>query len=218
MPNREKWERHWGEGYDYNFKRRTFSALFNQLESEEKIGPVVVDAGSGAFPASDWLSRPHLIITIDLAKDDFRFGRRHHLGLDIETICKDSGGILKESLSKVAVEHGVIAEEENSFEVIDAAIFSELLNYVDFKQTLSVFGQYLKPNGRMVIVNKPGRGFSHSNLFSPGGIKNNSDLFDFLTSKCFAIEQKRFPWKIESEDGINQEMVILVARKILSGE
>jgi hypothetical protein len=45
---------------------------------------------------------------------------------------------------------------------------------------------FLKKGGRIIIFNKPNRGYK--NLFSSKGVKSNSELVDFLKKSGFEIE------------------------------
>jgi hypothetical protein len=49
------------------------------------------------------------------------------------------------------------------------------LNYVDFRKVLSAVAKYLKPDGRIIILNLPYRG--NRSLFSDKGLKDNRQLY-----------------------------------------
>ena len=46
------WQEYWGESYGPQLKRALLKPLFEWLESEEKIGKLIVDIGSGALPVT----------------------------------------------------------------------------------------------------------------------------------------------------------------------
>ena len=41
---------------------------------------------------------------------------------------------------------------------MDTIVFSDTLNYVDFRKVLNEFANYLKPEGRIIVLNFPYRG------------------------------------------------------------
>jgi hypothetical protein len=53
----------------------------------------------------------------------------------------------------------------------DTMVLSDTLNYVDFRKVLSGFVTYLKPDGRLIILNLPHRG--NQLLFSDQGPKQS---------------------------------------------
>ena len=73
----------------------------------------------------------------------------------------------------------------------DTMVLSDALNYVDFRKVLSGFVTYLKPGGRLIILNLPHRG--NQLLFSDQGPKDNRPPYSFLEEHCFEIEHKDFP-------------------------
>ena len=88
-------------------------------------------------------------------------------------------------------------------------VLSDTLNYVDFRKALSGFVTYLKPGGRLIILNLPHRG--NQLLFSDQGPKDNRLLYSFLEEQCFEIEHKDFPKQPRNEKD-ESELILLVAR------
>ncbi|MFH1586559.1 MAG: hypothetical protein ABID38_01740 [Candidatus Diapherotrites archaeon] len=99
---------------------------------------------------------------------------------------------------------------------VDSILFSDILNYIDFRTVVSSLSKYLKPGGRIIILNKPGRGISER--FSERGVKENSELIEFLDNKNgFEIEHltphhnaEKYP---QRQDVAKLGFIILVARK-----
>ena len=88
-------------------------------------------------------------------------------------------------------------------------ILSDTLDYVNFRKVLSGFVTYLKPGGRLIILNLPHRG--NQLLFSDQGPKDNRLLYSFLEEHCFEIEHKDFPKRPRNEKD-ESELILLVAR------
>ena len=46
------WQQYWGESYGPELKQRLLKPVFGKLETEEKIGNLIIDVGSGASPVT----------------------------------------------------------------------------------------------------------------------------------------------------------------------
>jgi hypothetical protein len=49
------WQQYWGELYGSQLKQRLLKPVFNKVETEEKIGSLIIDVGSGASPVTQLL-------------------------------------------------------------------------------------------------------------------------------------------------------------------
>ena len=69
IPGENRWDGNWGESYSPDLKKRLLDPVFERLESENGIGDLVVDIGSGAQPVSKFLpARPgRKFILLDIA-------------------------------------------------------------------------------------------------------------------------------------------------------
>lgn len=186
------WEEHWGRPYNVQFKTDLFRFIFQDLEMEDKLGDVIVDVGSGAFPASAFAPnrKGRRSITIDLEAPNLRYANIQHIGANAELVAHPHSIHFKRALGR-ARSFLNIPKGGGRRDYVDTMLFSELLNYVDFRRVLKGFSQFLKPDGRMIIFNMPGRGFSE--LFSSRGVKSNDDLLSALATFNLEIEYKEFP-------------------------
>lgn len=214
------WKPHWGKNmYDEVFQIRCTGPVLRKLEREGKIGDVVMDIGSGNSPVAAWLRTDPKIITVDVGGKFKPIERVLHLEEDAEKASDESSFRLKSAIVKISEFLEVDLKVEMSKEKIDTMIFSQILNYVDFRRTLGAFSNYLKQGGRMIIINKPGRGeVEFPGYFSEKGVKNNTELFDFLKGKGFEIELNLTPWKEGEKEKDGEEMLVLVARKMSRDE
>lgn len=208
---REDWDRYWGMKYDATFKKETVGPVLAELEAEGKIGDVVVDVGSGAYNTmTQLLKGDHKVITVDLCGVQTQSQNSMHLRFNVESLIDESRADTRYAIAKVAnflgIEKGDCADKKH----IDTVILSEILNYVDFVNVIKSLKRYLKKGGRLVIVNMPGRGFTH--LFSLAGLQRNSVLFALLESEGFVIEKKVLPWKFTERPEGERELIVLVAR------
>lgn len=182
---------------DYNFnayKQALFLPLVKQMEAEGKLGRVILDAGAGrsAIEASE----PQLLYPIEGKKvvridAGFPFPFRK-LGGVLE-VRADLNNLKPDSLAQKAkfariARHLGIAPNAGKAErqVVDSLFLVDVLNYFDFRKLIGGLSQYLKPGGRLVVHNMPGRGVD--TLFHPNGLKRNSQLRDALAENNFSVE------------------------------
>ena len=66
------WQQYWGELYGPQLKQRLLKPVFDKLETEEKVGNLIIDVGSGASPVTQLLkTKPaRKRICIDIAADN----------------------------------------------------------------------------------------------------------------------------------------------------
>lgn len=212
------WKKEWGK-QDYGAweKFKTLGPLFDELQKEGKIGELVVDVGSNYFPVSQHIPGKHKIITLDITGQETSLNMRvlHnetlHVRHDAEHVSQPTAFDSKRALVKIAEFLGVDSRNEKDRKYADTILFSEILNYVDFRSVLSGFSAHLKPGGRFIIINQPERGYEE--LFSEAGVKDNGELKEFLASQGFEIEKTVYPWRVEGPWSHGLDMIFLVARK-----
>jgi hypothetical protein len=208
-------QEYWGETYAPELKRRLLKPLLDDLDKAGKIGDLIVDIGSGARPVSRLLqakpSRKRLCI--DIAADNAASIDELRLRLDAEQVGEFERASFRRALLKVCAFLGIDPRYETEIQRADTILVSDTLNYVDFRKVLSGFASYLKPEGRIVILNLPYRG-NHL-LFSDRGLKDNRLLYTFLEECQFEIEHKAFPKRPRNETDESEELIVLVARKTL---
>jgi hypothetical protein len=103
----------------------------------------------------------------------------------------------RKALLRVCAFLGINPKTEAKTERADTIVFSDMLNYVDFRKVLNGFVKYLKPGGRIVVFNLPNRG--NGLLFSGQGLKDNRQLYAFFEEHHFEIEHKAFPKRPPNE-------------------
>jgi hypothetical protein len=206
------WQPYWGEAYGPELKRWLLAPVFAELDADGKIGDVIVDFGSGAQPVTRLLKAGprRKRILVDIAAENTRTDDEQKLRLDVAKLGDDSALSFRKALARARRFLG-LTPGESDVPAVDTMVFSEILNYVDFRDVISRAGAYLKPNGRIIVVNFPLRG--NLALFSERGLKNNYELYAFLEQEAFEIEQKRFPCRAAGEADEAEELIILVARK-----
>jgi hypothetical protein len=208
------WQEYWGETYAPELKRQLLKSLFDHLEKEGKIGSLIVDLGSGAHPVTRLLAtKPgRKRVCIDIAAGNDWSVDELRLRLDAEKIGQLGRLSSRKALLRVCAFLGIDPKKNAGTQQADTLVVSDTLNYVDFRKVLSGLAGYLKPNGRMIILNLPYRG-NHS-LFSDLGLKDNRQLFAFLDEEHFQLEHKAFPKRPRNETDESEELVVLVARKM----
>ena len=212
------WQPYWGEPYGLDLKQWLLKPVFEEMESAGKVGDLIVDVGSGARPVTRFLeARPgRKRIFVDVAADNSGSGEEQKVRLDVENV-GDLGALsFRKALLRVCRFLGIAPEAEGIATGADMMVFSDLLNYVDFRKVLGGFANYLKAGGRIVIVNLPMRG--NQSLFSEKGLKDNRELYRFLDESGFEIEHKAFPCRDRRATEEAEELIVLVARKVLSAD
>ena len=204
------WQQYWGESYGQESKQQLLKPVFDELEREEKIGDLIIDVGSGASPVTQLLrARPaRKRVCIDIAADNVGSLNDLRIRLDAEKVGQFESLSFRKALLRVCAFLGINPKTEAKTERADAIVFSDMLNYVDFRKVLAGFGKYLKPGGRIIVFNVPNRG--NGLLFSDKGLKDNRQLYAFLEERRFEIEHKAFPKRPRNE---KDELIVLVARK-----
>ena len=207
------WQEYWGETYGPDLKRHILEPVFSKLEAEDKIGNLIVDVGSGASPVTRLLkAKPERKrICIDIAADNARSPYELRIRLDAEKVGRPGSLSFQKAILRACAFLGINPKTEAKREHADMILFSDVLNYVDFWSVLHEFANYLKPGGRMMVINLPHRG--NQSLFSDKGLKNNRHLYACLYEHHFEIESKAFPKRARNETDESEELIVLVARK-----
>jgi SAM-dependent methyltransferase len=207
------WQQYWGESYGPESKWQLLKPVFGELEREDKIGNLIIDVGSGASPVTQLLkAKPaRKRICIDIAADNVGSLNDLRIRLDAEKVGQFGSLSFRKALLRVCAFLGINPKTEAKTERADTVVFSDLLNYVDFRKVLAGFGKYLKPGGRIIVFNLPNRG--NGLLFSDKGLKDNRQLYAFLEEHRFEIEHKAFPKRPRNEKDESQELIVLVAGK-----
>jgi SAM-dependent methyltransferase len=211
--NANPWQQYWGEPYGLQLKQRLLSPVFESLESENKIGDLIVDVGSGAVPVTQLLeTRPaRKRICVDLAADNVALSNVLRIRFDAENVGQFRALSFKKAILRVCAFLDINPRTEVNAECADTIVCSDLLNYVDYEKVLKGFANFLKPDGRIIVVNSPIRG--NRSLFSEKGLRDNRQLDAFLEEHHFEIEHKAFPKRPRKETNESEELVVLVARK-----
>jgi hypothetical protein len=208
-----RWDSNWGESYSAELKRRLLGPVFERLESENGVGDLVVDIGSGAQPVSKSLPMRtgRRFILLDIAAKSGVVGDSLHLRADVESVARSQSLSSRKAIVRICRFLGRNSRAAANPEIATTLIFSDILNYVDFRRVIGGAAKFLRPGGRVIITNLPARGIREE--FSPNGLKTNESLYPFLEDAGFEIESKEFPCRPEGATDESEELIVLVARK-----
>ncbi len=149
----------------------------------------VVDVGSGAFPISRYFEQKHKTILIDVAGKNDQIDSTLYLKADVESMADRTRFSTRRALLKSALFLGVDPHASGSH--VDTFLFSEILNYVDWRETIDAADAQLKNGGTMFIANMPNRGLS--SLFSERGLTSNAALLSyFQEEKGYSIVHEQY--------------------------
>jgi hypothetical protein len=212
-PGANPWQEYWGEVYGPKLKQHLLRPFFDELEKEERIGNLILDLGSGAWPVTRLLgTRPdRKRICVDIAADNVKSLDELRIRLDAEKVGQVRTLSFQKAILRICTFLELNPRTETKIERVSTIVISDLLNYVDFRMVLTGFAKYLKTGGRIIIVNLPYRG--NRSLFSDRGLKDNHQLYAFLKEYHFEIEKIAFPKRARKVTDDSQELIVLVARK-----
>lgn len=193
-PNDYMWTFHEGRVYDYDELKKPYVVPVIESLSYITDLPVAIDIGGGnlSIVHSARLPRPRYFrtATVDLA------ARPHGLEPINPTIkagIEEIVGSIDDSASKQLLDFLTDCAENDQSTGADLLVYSEILNYVDFRSTMRWFDAHLKPGGFTVIANLPTRGWS--NLFSDLGVKSHAELIDFVREELgHEVAVQEYPW------------------------
>ena len=207
------WQQYWGEAYGLELKRWLLKPVFERLEKEGRIGDLIVDVGSGARPVTRLLPARtgRKRILVDVAAENHGGADEQKIRLDVEKVNQPDALSFRKAMVRARRFLGLAPGATANPPGADTMVFSDLLNYVNFREVLRGFAAYLKPEGRIIIVNLPFRG--NRSLFSDEGLKDNHQLYRFFEEHRFEIEHKAFPCRPRNETDESEELIVLVARK-----
>jgi hypothetical protein len=213
VPGENRWDSNWGESYSPELKRRLLGPVFERLESENGVGNLVIDIGSGAQPVSKFLAaRPgRKFILMDIAAKERMAGDSLYLRADVEGVLRSASFSYRKAVVRICRFLGKDLRAIAAPELATTLIFSDILNYVDFRRVVGGAAKFLQPGGRIVITNLPTRGIREE--FSPNGLKRNEDLCAFLREEDWEIESTEFPCRAKGATDESEELIVLVARK-----
>ena len=159
-PIENPWQFYWGAAYGPELKQWLLKPVFEALEKEGTIGDLIVDAGSGAAPVTKFLPARagRKRILVDIAGDNSRQADELGIRLDAEKVGESGCYSFRKAMLRVCkfleADPGAGANPGRA----DTMVFSDLLNYVDYRKVIRRFAGFLKPEGRIIIVNLPIRG------------------------------------------------------------
>lgn len=179
-------------------KLNVLPPLFKQLEERGFIGKVILDVGSANRSVSDeyfqrqsrlfYPTTGKKIIRVDVGFEKLASEKEGILDLqaDIEDNSTDST-IQKKRLLHAARYLGV--DPRKKIPQVDTLVFSDVLNYVDYRRSILRMSRFLKIGGRIVIFNQPGHGMGDK--FHPKrGLTDNHRLLQLLERMGFSVEHQ----------------------------
>jgi SAM-dependent methyltransferase len=186
MKTEYNWDEVWGMKYDPKLTEEALKPFLLRLEQDHHIGPVIFDIGCGAYPVSSYLTGNHKFVLIDISGEEKEETNTLKLTFDITGLMKPESEETQKVYHKI--ENFLGLDSGHTLEGrIDTVVLSNILNYFDYKAFLKEIRKLLKPNGRIILFNRPFKGGYH--LASPNGLTNNIAFFQHLEETGFLIEE-----------------------------
>lgn len=246
----ENWETdpaiRWWRGRSLDLDYGTYEKLknlreeFEALDVNGALGKKMLELGCGKNSPLNYLinfSIPdRTLLGIDVIDISSSGNTSRLLRYDIRELGKPWTHATKRAIISAAHELGFEAPLPKEPQ-LDTIFFFEILNYVDYQNIIQAYSRFLKPGGRIVLLNNPQRrppDYMVSNIFDPSGAdKGRNDaslLFDERGAKSnialekfvrehFEIEPgyPKYPWGLEepvgTTPGEDLTFMFLVARK-----
>ena len=216
-------------GVDYRdpWKWKIVGSLINEILNEDDKPSSIMEVGAGKYPMSECVEdKKHKILQIDVGGPENKAVSISKLQAryDIENIIptdenkEEMINNLERFNQLMLFLNSDYAEEKP--ESIDLLIFSDTLNYVDYKSAIKAIKKYLWENGKLAIYNCPERGeTTYKRYFSEKGAKSNIALVKFLLEEGFIIKTL----KLKVVDNGEIELIDLTSQpnwyeKIIFGE
>jgi 23S rRNA U2552 (ribose-2'-O)-methylase RlmE/FtsJ len=193
------WDHCWGDTYALDYKVQDVVGILDQYDYLYGLGDVILDVGSSSVVYLKYLQKPHRIVAVDIA--GAARSNQNILGLqfDITKIVDETSQETREAVAKVAAFLGVDCLKPDSRQQVDCVVLSDVLNYLDYPAVLQNLHKYVKLGGKLVIANRPGRGYDH--LFSPQHPSSNTELLQTLQGMGFVFRHVHYDVLLgETED------------------
>jgi len=217
------WNENWGSKYNINRKKQ-FKKILIELSKKNILGKNVVDVGCGNSPLISCLpNNKYKKIYLDISKgieNKINDSNNLFVKIDLNNIFTDNQNDFKKYLKKI---YQFLGEEEitnysnfkKKINYADTIIFSDVINYINYRDIFKKFYSFLKKDGRKIIFNKINMGFYH--LFSQQRPKSNWELLKFLQLDLkMVIEYQRLvPLVLGDDIEPEQATFIIVAKKKL---
>jgi len=173
--------------FDWNNKVKRIGPFLKAIDEDGSIGNVVLDVGAGPRPLSGLLKKEgRKLFAIDfvrpLKSHDFE-----HIRGDVRNASHPDSFALKRALVTIADKLGIDPRTADPKQA-DTIIFSDIMNYVPYEETVRSFSKYLKRGGLIIVLNQPGRTFhGGDHLLDPAGVQNTPEMMDKLQKIGFRI-------------------------------
>jgi hypothetical protein len=189
---RRLWVSQWGSGYAPDFKRAEVAPILKQMESKGSLGNVLLDAGSGSLDRGEsyYPLEGKRVVRIDIGMPYPHRIRGNVLELQADVEDKSPGSIRQLRRLLMISRHLGIDPRIQPLE-FDTIILIDILNYVDFRETISSLLPFLRQDGRMFISNMPGMGIQGA--LSERGVQSNYELLSHIRVCGMIIEHLAQP-------------------------
>jgi hypothetical protein len=181
-------ERWWSRIYFLNWKEFLMMPFFKKYEAQ--MWDLMYDVGSWIEPITRSMSKNmrngqypnRRIVLADIAWPDAIEWNCLRLRYNIEDIVDHTRSSTQDALAKVtSYLETTLPTETPKLPHPTTMVFSDVLNYVDYKRVLKWSIDLLASGWLIMICNEPGKGIQE--LISENGVKNNETLLKYLRNE-----------------------------------
>ncbi len=212
----KKWDSLWGSLYQKPIKEDLQDFIL-QLAQAGLLGKVIMDLGCGYNPVTKKLpDKKFKKIYIDVSYG-INYNTKNEYNLfvkfDLHNILYENRRDFKKYMKKL---YSFLGNRYNDNKLIkvDTIIYSDVLNYIDYRKVLKNYYIFLNKGGRKIIFNKINKGIYE--LFSDKRPLSNWEILTFLQKDLrMTIEYVRpHPIIIGDNYEIENANFIFIAKKI----
>jgi len=217
--------------YNASHKRLTLGGLLEEMDRQDKLGSVIIDAGSGPiYHAPEYPDQPpqerravyyptkdRKIIRVDADAPQTHRIEEGMLTVQASVDEWNPSSRRGRTLTAKVRQYLQMPRTSRSQKIADAVLFCDSLNYMDFRKALANADAHLRADGRIVIQNTAGKTLAKG-LLHEKGPQTYHDVTNWLQRNGYELEHVQHAWHIRpfgylEHDLLPHDPAIIVARK-----
>ncbi len=219
----QEWNTCWGDVYNLERKNQ-YREFLLRLSYLDILGRTLIDVGCGIKSVIDHLpSHRHKKVFVDLSSGIYQrnpsSSHDTYIRMDLHRLTENNHRDFKRFMKKL---YTFLGEERGNrassglfhkLGFVDSIVYSDILNYIDYRNVMRALYKNLRSGGRKIIFNKINMGFQH--LLSPSRPKSNWELLCFLQHDLRMVIEYRESYPIIRGDPhlADHAVFVIIAKK-----